>query len=314
MTELEAEVRSLEDAVSEAMDRKRECTSLIAQWEEELVRLRGEVHRMEIQINSRRKDLERYEDESRRIDQRLRVLGFERERLQPEEQELARQTQEVQAEVVSWEAREKSMSDEMAGIQARWDGIRADLEERESLLTNRKVGMAALQQRREANERTLERLNRSLDQTLRDLEAQAAGIETAVGNWPNMPPDRGGQSRPDGILREMETLVRISVPGGRSTGNRKRSCGAWRSQCGVLKGQLEEAARETGNCDLACREIAFQVESLKQSLQARDQDEVPACSNRSGRWKRMPSGNSRKRWSGNRRTLDGFGEVNFWPD
>ncbi len=122
MTELEAEVQSLEDAISEAVDRKKEFASLIAQWEEELVRLRGEVHRMEIQINGRRKDLERYEDESRRIDQRLRVLGFERERLQAEEQELVRQVEEVQVDLASWEVREKSMSDEMAGIQSDGTG------------------------------------------------------------------------------------------------------------------------------------------------------------------------------------------------
>ncbi len=315
MTELEAEVQSLEDAVSEAMDRKREGTSLITQWEEELVRLRGEVHRMEIQINSRRKDLERYEDESRRIDQRLRVLGFERERLQAEEQELVRQMQEVQAEVVSWEAREKSMSDEMAGIQGRWDGIRADLEERESLLTNRKVGMAALQQRREANERTLERLNRSLDQTVRDLEARQAGIETAGRKLAEfaarIEEDKAALTASYG---EMETLD--ADLGTRREIHRKQEEELRTLEEGmrVLKGQLEEAARETGNGDLACREIAFQVESLKQNLQARDQDEVARLLESFRPLEEEALRELQEKMERNRRTLDGFGEVNLLAD
>jgi len=315
MAELEAEVLSLEEAVSGAVEQKKTLSSQIAQWEEELVRLRGEVHRMEIQINGRRKDLERYEDESRRIDQRLRVLGFERERLQAEEQDLARQVVEVQAEVGVWEEREKTMSEEMAAIQGRWDGIRADLEERESLLTNRKVGMAALQQRREANERTLERLQRSLEQTVRDLEARQAGIEAAAGKLAECAAGIAeDQAALTASYREMEALE--ADLGDRREVHRKREedLRALEEGMRVLKGELEEASRGTSECELACREIAFQMGSLKQNLQARDPDEVARLLENFQPLEEEALRELQEKLERNRRTLEGFGEVNLLAD
>lgn len=175
--------------------------------------------------------------------------------------------------------------------------------------------MAALQQRREANERTLERLHRSLDQTVRDLEARQAGIETAVRKLA----EYAARIEEDKAVltasyQEMEALE--ADLGARKEIHRKHEEDLRTLEEGmrILKGQLEEAARGTSDCELACREIAFQMESLKQNLQARDQDEVARLLESFRPIEEEALRELQEKLERNRRTLEGFGEVNLLAD
>jgi len=82
----------------------------------------------------------------------------------------------------------------------------------------------------------------------------------------------------------------------------------------VLKGRLEEAAREANESDLACREMAFQVENLRQSLQARDPDEVARLLQGFQPLEEEALRELQEKLERNRRTLEGFGEVNLLAD
>ncbi len=168
--------------------------------------------------------------------------------------------------------------------------------------------MAALQQRREANERTLERLHRSLDQTVRDLEARQAGIETAVRKLA----EYAARIEEDKAVltasyQEMEALE--ADLGARKEIHRKHEEDLRTLEEGmrILKGQLEEAARGTSDCELACREIAFQMESLKQNLQARDPDEVARLLESFRPIEEEALRELQEKLERNRRTLEGFG-------
>ncbi len=67
--------------------RKSTLVSVIAQWEEEIGQIKAGIHSLEIDINGRKKDHERFEDEVNTTKQRIAALEFNRQNIKSEETE-----------------------------------------------------------------------------------------------------------------------------------------------------------------------------------------------------------------------------------
>ena len=63
IAELEGDVDRLNISLAEDIEKKKDAISLILQWEEELVQLRSEIRDLELLVNGKQKDLERFEAE-----------------------------------------------------------------------------------------------------------------------------------------------------------------------------------------------------------------------------------------------------------
>jgi chromosome segregation protein len=267
IAELGEEVAALTDELQEEQNFKKRSVSLIDQWDEELLRLRSQFHLTELRINGLSKDVERYEGERRQVAERLKVLDFNRENLRSEAAEARQRITRHEAEMKVLEEREAILHREMALTQERWDALRIDLEEKEKVITEQKIRLASLEEKREADLKTLARLEFALTDHSREVEARMADAEAC---------DREAQALTAQIAAEEETLQGLygQYAGLESTLSEKRNAlgekeailRAREAQIREVKKTLDQQLREGNELEVAFREIALQMENLRQNI------------------------------------------------
>ncbi len=85
----------------------------------------------------------------------------------------------------------------MAAARERWESLRADLEEREGVLTEQKIRLASLEEKRDADLKTLARLEASLSDHSREIATRIADADTC---------EREAQALAAEIAADEETL------------------------------------------------------------------------------------------------------------
>ena len=268
IAELDAEVEALNGTLQEAQDFKKRSVSLIGQWDEELLRLRSQSHLTELRINGLKKDAERYEGEKRQVAERLKVLEFNRENLRGEAAESRQRVARHEAELKALEDRETILQGEMAAAQERWETLRSDLEEQEKVLTEQKIRLASLEEKREADLKTLTRLEFALTDHSREIEAKLADAELC---------DRQSQDLAAQIAAEAEALKELygQHEALESSLGEKRNALTEReailrsreAEIREVKKTQDQQLRTANDLEVTLREIALQMENLRQNLQ-----------------------------------------------
>ena len=268
IAELTEEVATLPAELQEEQEDKKRTASLIAQWDEELLRLRSQLHLTELRINGLRKDVERFEGEMRQVADRLKVLDFNRENLRSEAAEAREKIARHEAEMKALEDREAALNEAMAVDRERGESLRADLEEREGTLTEQKIRLASLEEKREADLKTLARLETSLADHSREIAARIADAEAC---------EREAQTLAAQIAAEEETLkglyaeyegLETTLSGKRNSQSEKELLLRTReAEIREVKKILDQQLRDGNELEVAFREIAMQMENLRQNIQ-----------------------------------------------
>jgi chromosome segregation ATPase len=86
---------------------------------EELLRLRSQLHLTELRINGLKKDDERFEGELHQVEERRKVLAFDRENLRAEASEAREKIVGHEAEMKVLEGRESGLNREMDDARRR---------------------------------------------------------------------------------------------------------------------------------------------------------------------------------------------------
>ena len=274
---LETEVAALTSELEDKTQEKKKLASSIARWDEELTGVKNRLHRLEIDISTRRKDVERFEDETGRIQQRISVLEFNRQNIKTEEAQAAAKLQEVKADVLQKEAAEKELNEVISALNGRRQQSRAAIDAKERLLTERKVMLASLVEKKEADLRTVTRLQNDLGASdfevnrkreeifacekrmaeltatvdaeqaaVQELYVSLAACEAALSE---MKEKRSGE---DELLKGEENEIRD------------------------IKKQLDEARREINELEMQCREVTMQSENLQKAIFEKHQVDLTA--------------------------------------
>ncbi|MHB8907875.1 MAG: chromosome segregation protein SMC [Syntrophales bacterium] len=312
IAELTGEVEVLSAELQEAQEEKRRSASLISQWDEELLRLRSQLHLTELRINGLRKDVERFEGELRQVADRLKVLEFNRENLRSEAAEAREKVTRHEAEMKALEERENTLNLEMATARERWESLRADLEEREGILTQQKIRLASLEEKREADLKTLARLEASLTDHSREIAAKIADAETC---------ERDAQTLAAQIAADQETLkglyteyegLEAALTGKRSSQSEKELLLRTReTEIREIKRTLDQQLRDGNEIEVACREIAMQIENLRQNIQEKYTEDLAQLV---AEFRPLEEGAITEiaaKLEKDRQAVDGFGEVNL---
>jgi chromosome segregation protein len=312
IAELDQELKNTLAALETDTETKRQQSARIAQWEEELVQMRSRIHQFEIQINGRRKDLERYEDESRRLKQRLHILSLDQDNLLSEIEEAAVKKEQISSELAATEAEENAMNEMIAGLQQQWSDLRSNLEKIEGDLTERKVHLASLNQKREANAKTIERLEATKAQTTLEIEtkteeAKAAEIETKeVADL-----IVSGKGELEQLYRDLEA-IEISLSQLKNVHQEKEEAlKGIESRIRDNSGTLEGIRQEAKELEVQYREVAYQLEGIKQSIQEKDYGDI---SQTVATFERLPEdrlNDLKQQIQKDKQTVDTFGEVNL---
>ena len=268
IAELAEEVETLTTGLRKEQNGRKRTASLIAQWDEELLRLRSQLHLTELRMNGLKKDVERYEGEMRQVADRLKVLEFNRENLRSETAEARGRIAKHEAEMKILEGREAALNEAMAVTREKWDALRTDLEERESALTEQKIRLASLEEKREADLKTLTRLETSLTDHSREIETRITDAKAC---------DREAQALAAQIATEEEALKTLYAECERleASLSRKRNSlsekearfRAGEAEIREVKQTLDRQLREGSELEVSFREIAMQIENLRRNIQ-----------------------------------------------
>ena len=268
IAELTEEVAKLQAELQGEQDGRRKAASLIAQWDEELLRLRSQSHLTELRIKGLSKDVERYEGELRQVGERLKALNFNRENLAAEAANARGKIARHEAEMKAIEAGETALNGAMAGDRERGDALCTDLEERERSLTERKVRLASLEEKREADRRTLARLEASLGDHTREIAARTADAEDCECEAQAQTARIAAEEEAlKGLYAEYEILEK-TLSGKRDAQQEKDALlRAREAEIREVKKVLDGQLREGTEIEVAAREIALQMDNLQRNIQ-----------------------------------------------
>jgi len=312
ISELGKEVSSLSSDLEIKIDQKKQLVSMIAQWEEELAQMRTRIHLLEIAINGRKKDHERFGDETNRLKQRIAVLEFNRQNIKAEEVEAEEKLQKFNADLLHKDEEEKEINALISHLNVEREKTRVIIDEQERYLTDKKIEMASSEEKKEADLRTISRLQSDIsaienedrakgeeivscekqiieltqtietEQTiLKELYSGFAAQETVLAE------KKAAQNREDAQLKIKENEIR------------------------EIKKKLDELRQQINEMEIQCREVALNGENLRKIIAEKHDIDL----------KNMVDGFTKigeeklteliALLEKNKQTIDEFGEVNL---
>jgi len=312
IAELTGDVAALAAELQEEQERRKKNISLIAQWDEEFLRLRSQLHLTELRINGLKKDSERFEGELRQVEDRRNVLDFNRENLRSEASEARGKVVGHEAEMKALEGCEVELDRAMDGARKRGESLRADLEARERALTEQKIRLASLEEKREANLETLARLEASLADYSRENRTRLTDAETF---------ERESRMLADQITAEEAALqdlyaeyegLESSLSGRRNAHAEKEALLRTReAELREVKKIIDRHRQEGSELDLSSREIAIQMENLQRNIQEKHYENLARLITEFRPLADEELAELGAKLEKDRRAIENFGEVNL---
>ena len=312
IAELEKEVSKLAAELDDQSSEKKKLSSAITRWDEELTGLKNRSHHLEIEISGRKKDMERFEDETGRIRQRISVLEFNRQNIKAEQAQAEQKLREVQAEVIQKEAAEKELNEVISVMNSRRQQSRAAIDAQEKQLTEKKVLLASLVEKRDGDLRTVTRLQNDLnvndsdvvqkreeiiacEQQITELSAameadqaalqslyqDLASSETALSEM------KEHRSSEDEVLREQENEIRD------------------------IKRKLDDLQRQLNELEMQCREAALKINNLQTAAAEKHNVDLAAMMADFTMLDDQKIADLSAVLEKDKQTIDNFGEVNL---
>ena len=267
IAELEADVRRLSVELENQMEEKKKRVSLIAGRDEELADLKNRVHRLEIDINGRKKDLERFEDESERLKQRIAVLEYNRQNIKTEEAQAAQKLLEMKDNILLKETAEKELNEIISSFNNRRQQSRSSIDAQERSLTEKKVLLASLAEKKEADLRTIARLQHDIShneievarkrEEITACETQMTDLASAVEAEQEMLQSLYGKlTSCETVLTEMKEKRAAEDERLRGQENEIRD----------IKRNLDDLQKQANELEMQCREAALNLENLQRTV------------------------------------------------
>lgn len=267
IAELEKDVSRLSIELEEQIQEKRNLTASIARWDEELAGLKARAHQLEISINGRKKDMERFEDETGRLRQRIAVLEYNRQNIKSEQSQAEQKLREIKADVVQKETAEKELNEIISGFNSRRQQSRAAIDAQEKSLTEKKILLASLAEKREGDLRTVARLQHdvSVNETevsrkreeIVSCENQMAELASAVETEQNaLQLLYGDLASCETVLNEMRE----------KRAREDEQLKVHENTIRDVKKTLDDLQKQASELEMQCRETALKMENLQKAV------------------------------------------------
>ena len=309
---IEEEVDNLSGLLKNEKDCRLEADALVLQWEEELIGLRSDLHRLELNINSKQKDIERFEGEQKWIEQRINVLAFNREGLKAEEVQAMEKMTAIEKDIAACKDRESAADKTISSLRERWEKLRGKLEETERGLISEKVLLASLEEKKNADLKTLAGLKAAatdisseIDFKIKDVKILKKEIEDITENI----------ARKKDHLEHLcsdHDVVKIELEREReSRSERKEILKKAETDAWKIKGELDNLTKEISEKEMGSREVSSQISVLKEGMHRKYRVDLDSLKEGVGRFDEPDIQKLRDKLDRDRKTLENFGEVNL---
>ncbi|MFA6412973.1 MAG: chromosome segregation protein SMC [Syntrophales bacterium] len=312
METLEAGIRDLSTALQEEGMRKKRLASLAASGEEELDSLTSDIHAVELQCNSHKKDVERYQEELNRLRQTLKILDFNSENLDEEDQQAREKLKNGQEDLEGQKKREAATQEALAVLQENVGQLRRELEDRDRELTAEKVRQASLAEKQKSAVRSFERINTEIA-TL--TEKIREGMEDSLTSNIQVEELQGAIAREElqlvDLCNSFTEMERLLAEKKDLYALAEASLRDWESKSREAKEKYDQIIKQGRDLETVARDISYQMDSLSRMIAEKY---GTVLHEQAGAVQRINDEDLKvmqERLVKNRQLLDAFGEVNL---
>ena len=267
ISELEKEVVAKAAELENQTNQKKKLVSLIAQWDEELSQVKGGIHKLEIDINSRKKDCERFNDEATRLKQRIASLEFNRQNIKAEKTEAEEKLCTISGDVLNKEVEEKTLNEVISTFNTEKEQSRTAIDAQERFLTGKKVQLASLEEKKDADIRTMSRLQNDIGAVENEITLKEAAIVACDKQLAQL-----AQLIEEEQLSLKDYYQKLALSEA-ALADRQAGKNREDEQLKVQENEIREAKRklddlrnQINELEIQCREAALHIENLKGAL------------------------------------------------
>lgn len=267
IADLEKEVSRISGELEVQLQEKKRLASSITRWDEELSGLKNRAHRLEIDINGRKKDLERFEDETGRLNQRIAVLEFNRQNIKAEKAQAEQKLIEIRSDILQKEATEKELNEVISAFNSRRQQSRTAIDAQERLLTEKKVLLASLAEKKDADLRTVSRLQHDLSvndsevarkrEEIASFEKQITGLASAVET---------DQAALQELYRNLAVCEAALLDKKEKRSREDEYLKVQENEIRDLKKKVDDLRRQANELEMQHREAALTIENLQKAV------------------------------------------------
>ncbi|MFO7568714.1 MAG: chromosome segregation protein SMC [Smithellaceae bacterium] len=267
IAELEAELIQLANQLEENIDEKKKLASAITRWDEELSGLKNRTHQLEIEINSRKKDIERFDDETGRLTQRIASLEFNRQNIKEEIVQSEEKYQAISADAREKEEKEKELNEIISALNSRKQQSRVAIDEHERLLTGQKVRLASLAEKKEADLRTIARLQNDIQVNQQEVSRKREEIDASDVQMADLSRRvEEEQNALQGLYANYAQCEATLVEKKAEQAREDEKLKAGEQENREIKRNLDELRRQMADLEMQCREVALNIENLQKAI------------------------------------------------
>jgi len=271
--ELEAELQELSRRLREEIEKKSSLRRTLNASEDELDKLRTDIHRLEIRVAGVGKDLERFEENARLIDQKLQILDYERESHRSEIHTGSEQIEQATKDLMGLEEMEMQTNDILSDLQEKLQVLKAEIESGERDLTANRIQLVSTEQKRSADLVSVARLESSLEDIARqeaaqqediiDLDRQVAELDALVEErLKELGALYGETEQIQDLLGQMRDAHQETEAGIRQLDQQIRDA----------RKVQERIKSEFGELEIRDRELAYQMEGIHSGIREKYSD------------------------------------------
>ncbi|MCD6486582.1 MAG: chromosome segregation protein SMC [Syntrophobacterales bacterium] len=312
ITELEKQIKEL-SRIFEGKEKERdESNSVILRLEGEEAQLRSDMHGLELEINSRGKDVERLEGEIRWVEQHINVLVFNRENLESEKALTVEKTAAVKSELTSRKNEVADGDRHILDIQEKWKRARTEVEEGERGLTEKKILLISMEEKRKSGAETISRLEETISGIETRIESIAGDLDACDTKTMEAMESIEGEKENLKTLygRYMETeeeLAEKREKHGKENIIRREKEQAIQKARKVSDG----LSKQLGEMEMEIREVIIQAKTLKEGMNEKLGVDLDTLLPEFQMMDASDAEELRKKLETRKRRLEEFGEVNL---
>ncbi|MDI6742101.1 MAG: chromosome segregation protein SMC [Smithella sp.] len=310
--ELDLAVSALAADLDVKVNQKNNLVAAISTWEEEISQVKAAIHAREIAVNGRRKDRERFDDETNRLKQKVTVLEFNRQTLGTEKSEAETMLQKFSADVLQKGTEEKEINEIISSLNIKKEQSRVQIDGQERYLTGRKIELASMEEKREADLRTILRLQNhisSMDDENKAKEEDMVFCEKQIAELTQSIKAEQASLKDlyDGFAAQEALLAEKKADQNREDAQLKIKEGEIRD----IKKNLDELRRRSNEMEIHCRETALNIENLRKGVAEKHDVDLGAMSSGFEKIPEEKLADLVALLEKNKQIIDTFGEVNL---
>jgi chromosome segregation protein len=310
--ELGAQTVRIKEELSDEQANAKKASSVIAQREEELQRLRSEIHLADLRINGLGKDKERLESEIAASEERLSTLNFNRETIATDLSEAKTRISSHEDEMIFVQRKESDLKEALAVLQEQAEAVNQELGKRDISVTEKKIRLASLEEKYSADEKALSRLEKSSADNKREIESLLGEIERCIQEESSLKLQ---------MEAEEKALAALYAQNGEIAAELTAKRDLLQEKDGILKNReaevlgakrtLEGVGRNEAELDVAIRKTEMQMENLQMNMQEKYGMDVISLLPEFKPLSDQQIKEAADRLEKDRRAVENFGEVNL---